>query len=269
VSPPAGDGVAVLGVDFSGATEAGRATWVARGVAWPKGLEVHEVLPAAELPGGGRARDASLRALRELIAGSDAVWGLDFPFAVARSLMRSEDWAAFVDGFAARYPTAEAFRDDCRECAEGRELRRLTDREAKTPFSPSNLRLFRQTYYGIRDLLAPLVREGRARVLPMQRPHARRPLLLEVCPASTLKSLGLYRPYKQPNPATARAALVDTLTSRGVLLPCPPAVRERILADGRGDALDAVLAAVACARALDRTTFAFTRDHLVEGYVFF
>jgi hypothetical protein len=269
MSPPAGEGVAVLGVDFSGAADAGRATWIARGVAWPKGLEVQEVLPAAELPGGGPARETSLRALIALIAASGAVCGLDFPFAVARSLMRAEDWAAFADGFAARYPSAEAFRDDCRERAQGRELRRLTDREAKTPFSPSNLRMFKQTFYGIRDLLAPLVRAGQACVLPMQSPAGRRPLLLEVCPASTLKSLGLYSPYKGKSPARARAAVVDTLVASGVLRPCPPPVRERILADGRGDALDAVLAAVACARALDRPAFSFARDHLVEGYVFF
>jgi hypothetical protein len=269
MNPPRGDGVAVLGVDFSGATDAGRATWIARGVARPKGLEVHDVLPAAELPGGGRSRDASLAALRELIVGSDAVCGLDFPFAVARSLMRTGDWVVFADGFAARYPSVEAFRDDCRASARGRELRRATDREAKTPFSPSNLRVFKQTYYGIRDLLAPLVRAGQARVLPMQAPDARRPLLLEVCPASTLKSLGLYRPYKDPASPKTRAALLDALVAGGVLRPCPPAAQERIVGDGRGDALDAVLAAVACARALDRPAFSFTRDHLVEGYVFF
>jgi hypothetical protein len=53
-----------------------------------------------------------------------------------------------------------------------------------------------------------------------------------------------------------------------MLLPCPPAVRERIEQDGRGDAIDAVLAAFASARAIDRGGYAFARDHLIEGYVF-
>jgi hypothetical protein len=265
----AGDGVPVLGIDFSAAADAGRATWIARGVSWPNGLEVHEVTPAAELPGGGRGREASLRALRQLIADSDAVCGLDFPFAVARTLMGGDDWASFVGGFGERYRGAEAFREACRKGGAGRELRRRTDREARTPFAPANLRMFKQTYHGIRDLLAPLVRERRACVLPLQGPDARLPLVLEVCPASTLKSMRLYRPYKGRAPAAARAALVDALVSSGTLLPCPSAVRERIEPDGRGDAIDAVLAAVACARAIDRASYAFARDHLIEGYVFF
>jgi hypothetical protein len=52
--------------------------------------------------------------------------------------------------------------------------------------------LFRQTCFGIRSVLAPLVRDGLVSVVPMQRPAADKPWLLEICPASTLKARNLY-----------------------------------------------------------------------------
>ncbi len=246
----------LVGVDFSGAADAGRRLWVAEGRLDAGGrLTLLNCRPARELPGGGLSPPQALAALRAfLLTQPDAAVGVDVPFGVPAALMGEEEWLPFVLAVARRWSTPQAFRAACRAAAGGRELRRLTDREAGTPFSPYNLRLYRQTYFALALLLAPLVAAGEACVLPLQSPRAGRPWLLEVCPAVTLRRLGLYRPYKGPSPAlaAAREALVTGLQERaGLMLPDPELAR-LLVADPGGDALDSVVAALAVARALQQ-----------------
>ncbi len=178
----------VFGVDFSGAADAGRKIWIASGIIRGRGLRIEQCVRAEALPGSGRDRDLGLTALRRFIAEAGAsAFGLDFPFGLPRCLVVEKTWEDFLSAFSSRYPDAERFRRACQRAAGGAELKRVTDRETRTPFCVYNLRLFRQTYFGLRDLLAPLVRGRRVRVLPMQRAAAGIPSILEICPASTLK----------------------------------------------------------------------------------
>ena len=70
-------------------------------------------------------------------------------------------------------------------------------------------RIYYQTFYGMRDVLGPLLRARRTAILPFQYrrlPTAER-VLVEACPSSTLKRLGLpHQNYKQPagGPLTPR-----------------------------------------------------------------
>ncbi len=128
-------------------------------------------------------------------------------------------------------------------------MKRRTDIEAKTPFSPYNLRLYRQTYYGLRDVIAPLVRERSACVLPMQARRSGLASVIEICPASTLKQMNWYRPYKGRSiqHRAARLTLVRSLQREGVQLATP--LKPILWADPEGDALDSVIAAWAAYRA--------------------
>lgn len=263
----------VFGVDFSGAADAGRKIWIAAGTLDADGaLHIERCQPVAALPGGGVERETALAALRALIAGQpQGVFGVDFPAGLPRALVNAPDWVAFALGFARTHPDPAAFRDACRRAAGGRDLKRRTDVETRTPFSPYNLRLYRQTYFGVRDVLAPLVRDGAAAVAPMQRPARGRPLLLEVCPASLLKAGGLYRPYKGRSSAhrAARRRICEAVcASDGMSIEAP--VRRRVAADTEGDALDSVLAAVAVARALRRPRSIIAADatYRMEGMVY-
>src|SRR5262245_32898379 len=108
----------------------------------------------------------------------------------------------------------------------------------------------------MRDVLGPLRRDRATAVLPFHYPRlgAARRVLVEACPASTLKRLGLpHQNYKQPlgGPLTlkrrqARRTILDGL-SAFVAIPDPQ--RRVIMRNGGGDALDAVLAAVGAAQA--------------------
>jgi hypothetical protein len=264
----------VYGVDFSGAQDAGRRIWVAHGAVESEGLRILSCRRGDELPGSAPDRDACLAALGDQIPRSGtSIWGLDFPFGIPARLAYEESWTSFVLTFPGRYGSADAFREACREAAGGRELKRLTDKDAEAPFSAYNLRLFRQTYYGIRDLLHPLVRDDAARVLPMQEAAAEKPWLLEICPACTLKEAGLYgEPYKGRESAKrgVREGMVRALEERDALI-LDDETRLKVVENTGGDALDSVVAALAVAKALrdsERPAFEPGVPYNLEGYIY-
>ncbi|MFQ3565946.1 MAG: hypothetical protein SNJ59_03000 [Aggregatilineales bacterium] len=258
-----------FGVDFSGAADAGRKIRIAALEARGGAFDLLACFSAADLPGGGLPRDAAIGALRDFIAAQGpALFGLDFPFSLAAELIGRSSWEDFARHFAEDYPTAQHLFDHGRRAANG--ARRQTDGEARTPFAPHNLRLYRQTYYGIRDLLAPLALSGRAVVLPMQAPAVGRPWLLEMCPATTLKSLNFYAPYKGRTPAhrQQRQNILNVLVERGLRLPA--VLQPVLLDDAKGDALDSVIAGFAAAIVYERGFGFITNDarYQLEGVVY-
>jgi hypothetical protein len=260
----------IYGVDFSGSKDAGKHIWVASGVIEGDALCVKTCCRADTLPGSSKQREQCLSALCTFIAGkSNAAFGCDFPFGLPGPLVDQGSWESFVLAFPGRYESADAFRQTCREAADGSELKRATDEESETPFSPYNLWLYRQTYYGIRDVLYPLVRDGTACVLPMQTPQPEKPWLLEVCPASTLKREWLYYSYKgrEEQKREARERILEVLEEKGMLVIPDQEIRGKILENQGGDALDSVIAALATVRAL-RSPEARGEIYALEGYVY-
>lgn len=266
--------VSIIGVDFSGAARAGRKIWLTTGETRAQKLLVTGCFRSTALNEGDSSRAAALAALRSLVAASPgAAIGCDFPFGLPQALVDAETWEAFVRGFGDRYLTPEAFRSSCRRRDGGHELKRATDVDARVPFASYNLRLYRQTYYGIRDLLAPLVAERSAAVVPMMSPRPDRAMVLEVCPASALKRLGLYRSYKGRGSGLmdARASILDMLLARDDLDLTENDLRDVIIADPEGDALDSLIAATITYWAVRAPDWSVTDDPkaLVEGRVYF
>lgn len=174
---------------------------------------------------------------------------------------------------AEKFPSAEDFRRYCRSFSAGGEIKRLTDRESRVPFSPYNLRMYRQTYYGIRDFLAPLVQQDRVRVIPLQSHQAEKPWILEVCPASILKRLNLYAPYKGKGERELvnRRRILDFLVEGGTVYLSDGLLSSTLLEDHSGDALDSLLAAFMVHGLLrDIPRLATTRhpEYLIEGVVY-
>jgi hypothetical protein len=262
----------VHGVDFSGARDAGKKIWIARGIIQQDVLLITECFKAKDLPDSGRDREQSLKALREFISKQkDSIFGLDFPFGIPKSLVKEESWKKFVSSFEDIYTTPEKFRRLCKSLSEGKELKRFTDIEAKTPFSPYNLRLYKQTYFGIRNVLGPLIRNDKIWALPMQKPLPERAWVLEICPATTLRRENLSLPYKGRGEIkrTARVKILEGIKKAEVLNIKKSALRSKILEDRGGDALDSVVAAFATFRAL-RNELPFDRNspYALEGWVF-
>ncbi len=260
------------GVDFSGARDAGRHVWLCVGAMRDDRLRVSMLSPAAELPDGGVDRERALSALRDdLAARADTLVGLDFPPGLPRAAMRHGNWREMVRHFAGDYPDADVFREMCKSAADGREIRRQTDIETATPFCVYNLRLYRQTYYGLRDVIAPLVQNDSARVIPMQNPEPGKVMLAESCPASTLKALDLYAPYKGNGDAmlTARRYILDTI-ARQYPVDIPEQCYVHMVQNPGGDALDAFLAmfGVWAYVAAGRPLLPEGDQYAIEGYVY-
>jgi hypothetical protein len=262
----------VCGVDFSGAQDAGKKIWIACGGILDDVILISECFPAKDLPCSGQQRDQAISALRAFIRKKrDCVFGLDFPFGIPRVLVAEESWEEWLEVFPERYTSPAGFERQCHLASNGKELKRATDVETKTPFSPYNLRLYRQTYFGVRDVLGALVRERAVCVLPMQKRQDEKPWAIEICPAATLKTKNLSFPYKGSGRErkAAREKILKSMKKTGMLKVQKPSVRKRIIEDRGGDALDSVIAAYATFKELNHGLTAETlAPYAIEGRVY-
>jgi hypothetical protein len=261
----------IYGVDFSGATDAGTHLWIAQGMLEGRALTIKAVFPASTLIRGVNDRAKAYAALRAYIAqAGHTLFGMDFPFGLHVSQVGEDDWLSFVRKFATRFPDPDDFYH--RMGGRGHELRRSSDSTARTPFAPTNLRIYRQTYYGIRDLLAPLVLDEQARVFPMQEPHEEIPTLIEVCPAVTLMRLGLrLKGYKGRGDIaySQRKIILGALRSTHHMHLADEQA-DQIMNDANGDALDSVIAALGTAHTIQSGALerAYSTIDKTEGIVF-
>ena len=277
----------IFGVDFSGGRMAGRTTWVAR-TSWRgrgsgRKLRLAELASLERLCGSAERLPALAHLVALIRASRDALWALDAPFGIPVEVLDEEmTWPAllrFVRAWEADgYDLGLWCLDRARALGGPMHIRRATDRAARAPFDPYHYRIIYQTFHAMRDVVAPLTRVRETAVLPFQYarlPRARR-VVVEACPSSTLKRLGLpHQNYKQP--AGGALAPKRRRTRRAILVGLAPHVeispahRRVIARDPGGDALDAVIAAVGASltwRALDHGAVA--RDARVrrEGYLY-
>lgn len=142
-----------------------------------------------------------------MIADSEnALWALDFPFGLPVEVIGSgEKWLTQFDCLREWGNDDYGVGLECIRRAEAlggpMHIRRLTDIEEKAPFDPYHYRIIYQTFYGMRDILGPLLSQRHTAILPFQyrRLYSARRVIVEACPASTLKRLGLpHQNYKQP-----------------------------------------------------------------------
>jgi hypothetical protein len=263
----------VHGVDFSGAEDAGKSIWIATGVIKGKTLEIEEIRPGKDLPHSGKGREQCLSGLVDFISKErEGIFGLDFPFGLPAPLVKEDSWESFVLSFANRFGDPEGFKERCSSAANNKELRRTTDKEQHTPFSPYNLRLYRQTFYGIHDLINPIIRDHLAYFPPMQTPSPDKAWVIEICPAATLKKERLYFRYKGKDRMHYynRLLILKRLKKAGLGI-TQLDLRSKILKDSKGDALDSLIAAFAAFRALDNLVpveYAQRDDFKKEGYVY-
>ncbi|MDS0293539.1 DUF429 domain-containing protein [Halogeometricum luteum] len=246
----------VYGVDFSGARRAGESIYLARGTAEDGALDVEACVPAPDLLEADAVRESVLPALRSFLAetGGGTAFGLDFSFGLPAFLLDAagvDDWAAFVRWFPDGFADASEFSAWARERAAEREgdrtyYRRETDR-AVGATSPYHFFVKAQTFHGVRDVLKPLVEAGSARVLPMRDPDPDLPWALEAYPAATLDRLGGHRERYKTNDESGRRRRAENVDALAALdgVSVADDVRKRAVADADGDALDAVVAAVA------------------------
>lgn len=231
-----------LGLDWSGGAAARAKIWAA--VVEDEALvELSRPFAALDLVRvHGAAGLAVASPAPRAVADAFAPWlaaqrfdvaGFDFCFALAAG--QSARLALPGGPAAAGALLAARFGDDAlafREAA-GREQRRKTDALRGAPFAPTNLRMFRQTFWGLRALAA--VRDPMA-------PWSDGPRRVhEVLPRLRATALCGRCRYKDPASRAGRERLLSALRPG---LRIGAAHEALLLDDGEGDAIDAVLAAL-------------------------
>ncbi len=264
----------ILGMDFSGGKEAGKKLWISECRRQGDQLVLERCYRGRELPGSGAKREKCMMALRDFLRRESAcLIGMDFPFGLHERMVPEDDWSAFIASFRKKFPTVESFRSYCRSFSARPELKRTSDIESKAPFAPYNLWIYRQTYYGIFDVLAPLLKEGVITALPMQSSISSGVQVMETCPASVLKWADLYLRYKGKAESALqnRAEIVNYLMEKKVKL-ATPNLRQVLLDDPEGDALDSLLSAFIVFKNMQSPENLYRMDkaeYVREGVVFF
>jgi hypothetical protein len=230
-------------------------------------LALAELAPLESLAGTAE-RDSALAHLVAMVRASrGALWAVDAPFGLpveildagttwAGQLRLVREWAegAYALGLWAcgrGRAVREAAPAYAARGGAAMHVRRATDREERAPFDPYHYRIIYQTFHAMRDVVAPLVRARETAVLPFhyRRVARARRVLVEACPSSTLRRLGLpNQNYKQPEggrlTARRRAVRREIFAGLAARVSVPNALRLRALRDPGGDALDAIVAAV-------------------------
>ncbi len=274
----------IYGVDFSGAALAGRNIWIARCTPARRSRLILHDLHRLEGLAGTAAREPALAHLVGLIGASDdALWAIDCPFGVPLEVL--DDGTTWLDQLRlleSWEDGAYAFGLWCLNRAKrlggAMHLRRATDLDTKAPFDCYHYRMIYQTFHGMRDVVAKLARRRGTMVAPLQHRRAgtARRVLVEACPSSTLKRLGLpHQNYKQPTggPLThkRRRTRAEIVRRLGEHVDISDRHRRRIMRNPGADALDAVIAAVGAHqawRAADHRAIARHARYPREGRIY-
>ncbi|MEY4118799.1 MAG: hypothetical protein RLZZ116_2127 [Planctomycetota bacterium] len=232
------------GVDFSGADGGGAAK-----------------IRIAEREAGARSavsvrgkvdRNGLRKAILESASdGRRHLWRIDAPFGLPVECFAGErpdgmadgplTWRAIADWMAG-FDTARDWRGAMRDMSR-REPKRICDREFRTPLAPMNLRVFKQTFTVIKEILLPLAEEGIA-IEPVSVPSdgAARVRVCEGCPASVLQHRGWpakgYKGSGEP-PRVRREEIIRLLRKDGLEIPSQVAVEA--IHDVEGDVLDSLI----------------------------
>lgn len=251
-----------IGVDWSGAQNAGQKIWVAT-VQW-----CPETLPTVL---------SIVRPFQQMtpheVAKHFASWlsklkfnvvGLDFCFGVLKPQQISgmpNGSAAVVGAFVREnYATPDAFRE-----AFAPESKRITDRLRNSPFAPTNLRMYKQVYWGLRSLAGVS-----SPILPWT--AARDGLVVEILPALLARCLAPGQQYKgtTAEACEGRKEIVTSLCE-GLMLQITPELKKQMVDDAEGDMIDAVLAALEAGMAWQSGFVIpekYRNDALREGWIY-
>lgn len=205
-----------------------------------------------------------------------AAAGLDFPFGLPECVVAEDSWTAFLRDVPTWCNSPPDLRWRCERrvrLADGSVETRLRATDGPlSALSPFDERIVASTFYGIRDVLRPLVLSDRVRVPPMTAPRPDRPFVIEVYPAGTLVDLDLFGGQDEEDGQTDTECREATLDALAAAVDCDldvaDAVRDRVVDEET--ALESLVAAYAVYRNTRSASALSVSDpqRLVEGQVF-
>lgn len=259
----------VVGIDFSGAQDAGRHIWIAEGNISSGVLSVTDCNQASDIFGRTDKNPVFDELVDWIESLTAATVGIDFPFGVpevaANVMFQANSWSGFVNSQLWSGLTPDRFRQQCTNLCKS-EVR---DTDAmRRAGCPHDIRIYKQTFHGIRDILKPLL-DRNVSVAPMV--NNGNPTVLETYPAATLaQEDGLFA-TRYKNSSSSRNRLSQNLQALSGLqdLDISGVPSTKVTDDNSGDALDSIVAALATFRAVNNSNpFRVSPHTPIEGHIY-
>jgi hypothetical protein len=269
-TPPA----VVYGVVHGGEPGAEGRTWVTRGVVTDGVLSIDRCTPASEWFESAAGTQTLTTFLADLPATAAA--GLDFPFGLPAAIVTEETWREFLRELPSWCDSPADLRRRCERrvrLIDGSSDVRVRATDAPlSSMSPFAEPIVASTFFGLRDVLRPLVLSDAVRVPPMTSPDPDRPFVIEVYPAGTLVDLDLFAAGYEGDGDDGRALRAETIDRLPDAADVPVEIEDgvRDAAVAGSARFESVVAAYAVHRN-SRTASALTVSdarRLIEGQVF-
>lgn len=226
----------ILGVDFSGSKHPAKKIAIAE-LETKDLLRLKNIYLLSEL----KSLENPFALLVSIIAKFD-ITGLDAPLGLPYNSIDVASYEEFLNQFTNKFKTADQLYEHGKNFKK--EPKREAERVAEVPFSAYNLRLYRQTWSAISQVVTPLVYEHSFSIAGAI--DHKNKILLEACPASYWKKIAqLSGPYKGKSTALhkERENKLNYLIRQEQLFVLKNQ-KEKIIQNTEGDLLDAVTCAV-------------------------
>lgn len=259
----------IVGVDFSGASDAGKHIWVTEATADGDELLVERCYSVEEATGSVDRQSALEELVTAINDSGDCSVGLDFPFGIPEVVTEAETWSGTLDWICDQ-TDPDSFHEACKEKyagsgGDGKYGSRVTEaRQNVGGLCSYGWRIRMQTFYGVSEVLRKL--QGKASFPPME-PTESRTKIVETYPAATFESIRANRTgYKAKRYADheRRFQNVESLKSEGVVFANRDACR---FAQCDDNALDSVAAAFATHRSSAEVE-SNTKAYRTEGHIY-
>jgi predicted nuclease with RNAse H fold len=260
----------IVGIDFSGANNAGKHIWITTGTESSGILQVSDCEQASDFFAVGTDRKAIHSQLVDWVGSlNNATVGIDFPFGVpkvvAEVVFQANSWTEFVNSPNWSGLNPEIFRQQCVNLSNS-ELRD-TDAMHRAD-CPHSIRMYKQTFFGVRDILQPLLQRN-VSIAPMV--NNGNTIVLETYPAATLaQEDGLFAARYKNRTSTLDRRKHNVLSlSRLQDIDLSAVPDDRIIDDNCGDALDSLVAALSTFRASRNSSpFNIRPQTQIEGHIY-
>jgi hypothetical protein len=210
-----------------------------------------------------------------VLNSKEGIFGFDFSFSIPEIFIGKSTWKEFIMSFPERWPSPQNFRNELKTKFLGKEIKRSTEIESKVPFSSYNLWIYKQTYYGINNIINPLLISKKVNFLPFNGIILKKINLVESCPASFLKristnkDLSKYYKGKGEKHLKNRVELLDLLSRSYSIKFEKKGFIEKIIQNTEGDAIDSLICCLSSFKSINELDNSIMKIiNQKEGYIF-
>lgn len=261
----------IIGIDFSGAKDAGKHIWISTGKENRGTLQIAKCQQASNFFGCANDKWTVFKEVVNWIDSlKDAIVGIDFPFGVPEVVVKVvfnvTSWEDFATSPKWSSLAPDHFRDQC----AGFSNNELRDTDAiHRADCPHSIRIYKQTFHGVKDILRPLLQRD-VSVAPMVN-NSRNITVLETYPAATLAKEGELFAARYKNRTSTRDRRKHNVQKFSNLndLDISGISASKIVDNTAGDAMDSIIAALATFRASHNSSpFSVVPINPIEGHIY-